>query len=238
MREGIEGRLTLLSSSVLREPGDYTFDFILPTVKSGVISEVGLHVEGNSPRIIYDAGRLLIRSFRIFGKADYTISVGMMTEEFMSILPFSQNHGAWNVEDGRIHVMALSHAEAMTGNYFMQDVAVTGRICPRNGMSHLISLRVQGTRRGYYAGFDGEGKAAIIKHEAGRVERLARVDCPWQFDENYELTFTACGNELALTINDKAVLTAKDDAFGWGMAGYAMYDSGRAELSDLTVKEL
>ena len=161
-----------------------------------------------------------------------------MPEEFPSILPFSQNHGAWNVEGGRIHVMALNHAEAMTGNYFMRDVSVTGRVCPRNGTSHLVSARVQGTRRGYYAGFDGENKAAILKHEAGRVERLATIDCPWRFDEDYELTFTVWGDELTLAVGGKQLLTAKDDAFGWGMAGYAMYGSGRAELNDITVKEL
>lgn len=238
VREGIAGKMILLSSRVLREPGDYAFDFTLPDVDSGVISEVGLHIEGNSPRITYDAGRLLIRGFRIFGKAEYTVKVGIMPEEFLSILPFSQNHGAWNVEGGRIHVMALNHAEAMTGNYFMRDVSVTGRVCPRNGTSHLVSARVQGTRRGYYAGFDGENKAAILKHEAGRVERLATVDCPWRFDEDYELTFTARGDELTLAVGGRQLLTAKDDAFGWGMAGYAMYGSGRAELNDITVKEL
>ena len=71
-------------------------------MESGVISEVGLHLEGNSPRITYDAGRLLIRSLRIFGKAEYSLRLGMMPEEFMSILPFSHNHGAWRVEAERI----------------------------------------------------------------------------------------------------------------------------------------
>ena len=51
-----------------------------------VISEVGLHIEGNSPRIVYDAGRLLIKSFRIYGKAAYSIHVGMMPEEFWRLV--------------------------------------------------------------------------------------------------------------------------------------------------------
>ena len=55
---------------------------------------------------------------------------------------------------------------------------------------------------------------------------------------DYELTFTVRGDELTLALGGKRLLTAKDDAFGWGMAGYAMYGSGRAELNDITVKEL
>ncbi len=238
IREGISGKMTLLSSSVLRDAGDYTFEFTLPDVMGDVISEVGLHIEGNSPRIIYDAGRLLIKSFRIYGKAAYSIHVGMMPEEFQSILPFSQNHGAWHVENGRIQVLALTHAEAMTGNYFMRDVRVTGHICPRNGISHLVSLHVQGTRRGYYAGFDGEGKAAIIKHDGFQVIRLATAPFDWALDRDYELTFEITGGQMKLQIDGQDIISARDNEFAWGMAGYALYASGRAELGDMTVEEL
>ena len=238
IRRGISGQTQLMETRILREKGDYSFDFTLPEVDGDVIAEVGLHLEGNSPRIVYDAGRLLIRRLTISGKARYTLRVGMMPEEFMTILPFSQNHGSWHVEDNHIQVLTLHHAEAMTGNYFTRDVRVTGRICPRNGTSHLVSARVQGTRRGYYAGFDGEGKAAILKHAGGEVIRLARADFPWKLDQPWEITLEARGSCLTLMINGRQVVQAEDDDYAWGMAGYALYDSGRAELGDLTVEEI
>lgn len=238
VRTAIGKKQLLLTSSVLREEGDYAFDFTLPDVDGDLICEVGLHIEGNSPRIIYDAGRLLIRRFRIDGKSCYTVNVGIMPCEFLSILPFSQNHGSWAVEDGHIQVMALHHAEAMTGGYFMKDARVTGLICPRNGGSHLVSLRVQGTRRGYYAGFDGEGKAAILKHAGARVERLATVDFDWQLDREYQLTLKAVGDELTLYVDGAKTVSARDGEYKWGMAGYALYDSGRAQLGNLTIKEI
>ena len=237
VRDGISGKMILLNTSILREEGDFTFEFTLPEIPGGMIGEVGLHIEGNSPRIIYDAGRLIVRSFEIFGKAAYRIEVGHMPEELMSILPFAHNHGAWHVENGRIQVLALRHAEAMTGNYFMRDARVTGHICPRNGASHLVSLRVQGTRRGYYAGFDGESRVSILKHAGAETVRLASAPFEWKLDTEYEMTFEACGDTLTLAIDGQPVLTARDGDYAWGMTGYALYDRGRAELGDLTVEE-
>lgn len=238
VRDGITGRLCLLTPQILRDEGEYAFDFLLPSVESGVISEVGLHLEGNSPRITYDAGRLLIRSLRIFGKAEYTLRLGMMPEEFMSILPFSHNHGAWRVEAGKLQVLALGHAEAMTGNYYMRDLSVSAAVCARNGTSHLLSLRVQGTRRGYYAGFDGQGRAAILRRFGGRLERLVSADFAWELDREYEFCFTACGEELTLCIDGREVVCARDGALRHGMAGYALCGDGRAEFGDMTIKEL
>ena len=179
-----------------------------------------------------------MRSFKIFGKASYLINVSIMPKEFQSILPFSHNHGSWNVNNGRIEVLALQYAEAMTGSYFMRDVRVTGLIRPFNGESHLVSLRVQGTRRGYYAGFDGEGQAAIIKHDGEQVIRLAQTAFPWKTDNDYQIAFEAVGDLLTLTVDSKVLLSAQDSDFSHGMTGYALYSSGRAELGDLMVEEI
>ena len=237
VREGISGRLILLKTEILREEGPYTFRFILPEVGGGVISEVGLHIEGNSPRIIYDAGRLLIRRFQVRGKADYTIKVGMMPEEFQNVLPFAQNHGSWHVEDGRIQALSIEHAEAATGNYFMRNVRVTGRIIPRNGVSHFIGIRVQGTRRGYYLGFDGENRVSILCHDGKNLERIISAPYPWALDKEYTLTAEAAGPRLSLWVEGQKALEAQDGRFAWGMAAYAMYGAGRAEFGDMDVKE-
>ncbi len=237
VRKGISGEILLQKPQILRESGDYTFSFTLPDCDGDVISEVGLHVEGNSPRILYDAGRLLLHTFSISGPARYRIRVGIMPEEFAQLLPFSQNHGSWHVEDGSISVLALSHAECLTGNYFTRDVSVTGRILPQNGTSHLLALRVQGTRQGYYAGLDGEGRISILHHDRNTLHRLASAPFDWKLEQEYTLNFSAQGTKLTLSIDGTPVLTAEDGHLDHGMIGYALYDSGRAALSDLEVEE-
>ena len=236
--EGVSGEVRLLKTDILREEGPYTFRFVLPEVGGGLISEVGLHIEGNSPRITYDAGRLLIRSFSIAGKADYALRVGQMPEEFQNVIPFAQNHGSWHVENGHIEALSVEHAEATTGNYFMRDVRVTGRILPRNGFSHLVGIRVQGTRRGYYLGFDGEDRVSILCHDGFSLERLVSGPYVWTLDRDYEITAEAVGSRLTLYVNGEKVLTADDQRLAWGMAAYALYAAGRAELGDLRIKEL
>ena len=237
VRTAVHDRRLLLEPRILREEGDYGFSFTLPDVQGDLIGEVGLHLEGNSPRITFDAGRLLIRSFRIDGKAAYTLSVGDMPQEFGTTLPFSQNHGAWQVEDGKLRVLTLQHAEAMTGSYFMGDVRVTGSVCPQNGESHLVSVRVQGTRRGYYAGLGPAGQAVILKHAGDRLLTLAAVPFPWEMGREYAITVCALGQRLTLLIDGKELCSAEDGDYRWGMTGYALYATGRSEFGNLTVKE-
>lgn len=211
--------------------------FTIPDLSGGMAREVGLHVEAGSPGKFFDAGRVLISGFRIYGKAGYTIAVGHLPKEFSSILGFSHNHGAWTVEDGRIHCLSESHAEAMTGNYYLKDVNVTGELCPLNGASHLVSVRVQGAQRGYYGGFQGAGKAAILKNEHGRLITLCETDFPWEHGQKYAVSLKAKGDQLSLNVDGKALLTASDGEYGYGMAGYAMYAMGRASFGDLSIME-
>ncbi len=237
IREALSGKQTLLSTTILREEGDCRFRFILPQVDGGLISEVGLYIEGNSPRITFDSGRMVIRRFCISGKANYTLAVGRMPEEFQNVLPFAQNHGSWHVEGDHIHALSVEHAEAATGNYFMKDVRLSGRVTPRNGVSHLLGVRVQGTRRGYYLGFDGENRVSVLRHDGFTLDRLASADFEWSMDQTYVFEVLAVGTQLTLSINGQRLLNAEDDRFAWGMAAYALYGAGRAEFGDLTVEE-
>ena len=238
IREALSGETMLLTTSILREDGSHTFRFILPEVDGGLIGEVGLHIEGNSPRITYDAGRLIIRRFEISGKADYSLRVGRMPEEFQNVLPFSQNHGSWHVEGDHIQALSVEHAEAATGNYFMTDVKVTGTVTPRNGPSHLVGVRVQGTRRGYYLGLDGENRVSILRHDGFALDRIAGGTFRWEPDRPYQICAEVRGRTLKLSIDGQEVLEAEDGRFAWGMAAYAMYAAGRTEFGDLRITEL
>jgi ADP-ribosylglycohydrolase len=235
-----------LGGGVYRDEEKHELRFTIPPddkrIAGAMIDEIGLILEGNSPAKNKDLGCLFIRRFTVGGKARYTIAMDKQKKEFASITPFSHNHGAWNLVRGSsgtmyMEAMTAEHAEAMTGNYFMEDLELEGTILPRNGFSHLAGLRIQGALRGYYAGFHGEGKALILKHDKV-LTGLASLPFSWRYEQPYRIRFIAKGVSLTLEIDGKCLLTCDDKSFGYGMAGYAMYGMGRCGFGDLSIKEL
>jgi ADP-ribosylglycohydrolase len=234
-----------LGGAVYRDGEDHELRFVIPSddprLAGAMIDEIGLIFEGNSPDKNKDLGCLYIDHFTVTGKARYTIALEKQCKEFASITPFSHNHGAWELvrhESGAVYmeVMAAEHAEAMTGNYYMEDVALNGSMLPHNGVSHLAGLRIQGALRGYYAGFHGEGKAVILKHDKTLTE-LASVSFPWQHETLYRIGFSAMASSLRLEIDGKPLVECEDSGFRYGMAGYALYSMGRCGFGDLSIEE-
>jgi hypothetical protein len=235
-----------LGGAVYRDGEKHRLRFVIPPddprLAGAMIDEIGLIFEGNSPEKNKDLGCLYIDRFNVEGKARYTIAMEKQCKEFASITPFSHNHGAWDLvrhESGVMYMeaMAADHAEAMTGNYYMEDVKLSGSILPHNGFSHLTGLRIQGALRGYYAGFHGEGRAVIVKHHKTLTE-LASVSFPWKHEDLYPIGFSARGPSLTLEIDGRPLLECEDPEFSYGMAGYALYRMGRCGFGDLSIKEL
>ncbi|MEG0854066.1 MAG: ADP-ribosylglycohydrolase family protein, partial [Angelakisella sp.] len=226
----------LLSGMVIKDSEWREISFVIPQLDGAMVDEIGLLFEANSPAKNKDMGCIYIDSFSVCGKADYTIDIKKQKKELASITPFSHNHGSWDIENGRIACMCLEHAEAMTGNYYMTDLSVTGELTPHTGTSHLVSARVQGALRGYYGGFTAEG-AAILKNDSGMT---VLASCPFdrQYDRSYSVCLTAVGNRLTLSIDGKELLSVTDDTHAYGMAGYAMYGLGRCDFGNMTITEL
>jgi len=227
----------LLSSRIITEEGWQDITFIIPDLKGSMVDEVGLIIEGNSPVKQKDLGVLYLDEFRIRGKAEYTIDVSRMKKEFGSIIPFSHNHGAWEVVGEHMECMTVGHAEAMTGNYFTRNLVLKGSVIPQTGHSHLIGARIQGAQRGYYAGLTGENEVSILMNHYGQ-KTLNSVSYPWEFGKEYFFSFNLNGDSLELSINDELVLSVKDSTLKYGMVGYAKYAMGRTGFGDLSVKEV
>lgn len=226
----------LLGGKIYKEPGWQEITFTIPQLEGAMVDEVGLLFEANSPEKNRDLGCLYIDDFSITGKACYTIDISKQKKEFASITPFSHNHGAWEIEKGIMEAMCLEHAEAMTGNYFMTDVKVTGRLTPHTGKSHFVSARVQGALRGYYGGLTAEG-AALYNNNKG-MKQLAHCSFPWEYDREYRVELKVQGDLLTLSIDGKQLLQVQDDSHTHGMVGYAMYELGRSGFGNLDVEEL
>jgi hypothetical protein len=147
------------------------------------------------------------------------------------------DHGAWSIENGKLTAMCVKGCEAMTGNYFSKDLRVSVPVTPLNGTSHLVTLRVQGARRAYLAGFTAAGEVSILLREAGRIHVLAMADFDWRHGKTYDFSFSAAGETLTLSIDGHPVLSAKDGRLGYGMCGVAMLDMGRALYGDFRIQE-
>lgn len=225
-----------LGGIVIKEEGWNRVSFTIPQLDGAMVDEIGLLFEANSPEKNNDFGCLYIDDFSIRGKAAYTIDISKQSKEFASVTPFSHNHGAWEIENSVMEAMCLEHAEAMTGNYYMTDVKVTGRITPHTGKSHLVSARVQGALRGYYGGFC-DGGIAIWRNNSG-LKKLVSCNFEWSYDKKYSVVLTARGRQLTLAIDGIDLLEVEDHTHQYGMAGYAMYGPGRCGFGNLTVEEL
>ncbi|SCY44674.1 ADP-ribosylglycohydrolase family protein [Alkaliphilus peptidifermentans] len=226
----------LLEGIVIKDAGWKNITFTIPQLDGAMVDEVGLLFEANSPEKNRDFGCLYIDDFSITGKASYTIDITKQKKEFASITPFSHNHGAWEIAHGVMEAMCLQHAEAMTGNYFMTDVRILGRITPHTGKSHLISARVQGALRGYYAGFIDKSVAIFCNNNGMRI--LATCSFHWEYDREYSVELTVKGELLTFSVDGKQLLQVYDNTHAYGMAGYAMYEIGRSSFGNLTIEEL
>lgn len=234
----VEKEEVRLTPVIFRESvQSYNFTFTIPDLHGDMVREVGLHIESASPSKFFDAGRVLVSSFRVFGSAAYTHRVDWLPKEFDSILGFSHNHGAWEVEGGMIHCLSNGHAECMTGNYFMQNAKVTGILCPENGEGHMVSIHVQGAQRGYYGGLISDDQAALLKNEHGKVKVLAVHSFDWKHGQRYKVCVTHHNGQLTLSIDDQLMLTVAENEYTYGMAGYAIYGIGRCRFGDLTIEE-
>lgn len=214
---------------------DWTeISFTVPDTDGDLIDEVGVVIEGYSISKAKTLGALYVDEFSISGDSSYTISMAKQRKEFGTITPFSVDHGAWDLEDGRLSLMRCGEAFAYAGNYYAGDYEVQTSIEPVNGENHLLLLRAQGAMRGYALGLGAAGKAVIYKNDFG-FTKLAETDFPWQTGRNYEVRVKAEGDKVSLWIDGAEVLSASDAQFAYGMYGCGSLSMGRTWFGDFSV---
>ncbi len=199
------------------------------------IDEVGIYFEGDPVEKNKDLGVFYIDNFSISGKPEYSIDLNKSQKEFSSIIPFSHNHGAWNIENGRMSAMCLDECEAFTGRYFAKDVTVESTVSVEYGSSALLSARVQGAMRGYYGGLCEDG-IAIYKNNCG-MQQLAFKHFEWKKGNAYKVMLEIVGTNIHLEV-DGEKLFASDSELSYGMVGYKMASGGRASFGNLIVREM
>lgn len=211
--------------------------FTIPDTCGDMVDEVGVVLESYSPSSMKTLGMVYLDEFRITGKSAYSIDLAKQKKNFASITPFSTDHGAWSLYDGRLNLMRMGEAFAYTGSYYGRDYRFRTSVTPLHGESHLLVARALGAQRGYAAGFGAYGKAVILKNDFGYTA-LAECDFDWKPDTTYELEACCEGNRISLYVNGQKLLEATDDAYDHGMFGCGSCSMGRTAFGNFTYQDL
>ncbi len=219
------------------KPGEWQkFSCVIEDIQGDLIDEVGLVIEGDTPSTVKTLGKLYLDEFRVFGKADYTIDVAKQRKELATVTPFAVNHGAWELEDGRLGLMCCEESLAYTGNYYSQDIRLSASVELVNGDGTVLLLRARGAKQSYMAGFQND-QVCIWLQDFG-MKKLVEAPFTPEHGRTYSVVFQAQGNTLSLEIDGKAVLRAEDSTLSSGMVGLGALSMGRSFFSDLHVTEL
>lgn len=211
--------------------------FTIPDTDGDQVDEVGIVLMGYSGKAAKTLGQVYLDEFTIRGKANYTISIARQRKNFAAITPFSMDGGAWDLYGGTLHLLRNGPAFAYTGNYYAKDYVCSAPVTPHHGEDHLLICRAQGTQRFYAAGLDGAGRAVIVKNDFG-FTTLAECPFPWKEDQTFRMELRCLGDEIALDIDGRTLLTAQDGAFAYGMFGCGSRGMGRTSFGDFAFCEL
>lgn len=219
------------------KPGQWqTISCTIEDTQGDMIDEIGIVVEGDTPTTVKTLGKLYLDEFRVFGKADYSIDLTKQKKELATVTPFAVNHGAWEIENGRLGLMCCEESLAYTGNYYAKDIRVQAEVELENGDFPVLLLRARGAKQSYMAGFR-DGNVCIWRQDFG-LEELARAPFPVEYGRAYQLTFQAVGDTLSVDVDGANVLQVQDSTFTSGMVGLGACSMGRTFFGKLHIQQL
>lgn len=227
----------LLGYIQLKQDAWTQISFTVPDTQGDLIDEIGIVIEGYSPAKSKTLGVLYLDEFSITGDSCYSICIAKQQKELGTVTPFAVDHGAWEIQDGKLALMRCQEAFAYAGNYYVKNCSVRTTVEPVNGEDHLLLIRAQGAMRGYALGFSQKGKAAIYKNDFG-FTKLAETDFDWKTGQQYEMTAKACGARIALSVNGRTLLEIQDESFAYGMYGCGSLRMGRTLFGDFEIRTM
>ena len=209
----------------------------IPNTGGEPIDEIGYFLE-NPDKGRY-VGELFIDNFNIIGKGYQYIDFSNEKEEFKCVTQMTYNRGKWNLDEGKLHVITNSDAEAYTGNYYSQDIHFKAELQPHAGFSHNLAFRVRGIMMGYHVGFNGKDTVALIKNDHKHTV-LIQKNYKWKFDDKYIFEVMVRKNHFIFCINGENIFdfTDNDNDYDHGMYGFSLLEPGRNSISFLDVKEI
>jgi len=232
VRETFTKREVRLEPVVTPANGAWTpLAFVIPDLDGSFADELGWIVESPSPLANRAIGTMHLGEFRVTGQAAYTIDFAKQAIEYTCVTPFAHHRGTWSLDGSAMRCASEEDASAFTGNYYARNYRAEMTVRPVTGDSHGLLVRSIGAMRHYFAGFDGAGKVSIVKRDFGSV-RLAEAAFEWRPGVDYRLRVEAIGDRIALYVDDRLAVEARDASFGYGMFGCGHLRGGETLFAD------
>ena len=214
---------------------DFELKWTIPQVPFAV-DEVGILVSNFDGEKYL--GHLNISEFEISGKRMFFVDFNLEKKEFGGLSRCSCVGGAWELEQQSLHVLTQDSFYLCSGPYYQSDCLAETRLIPEHGGSHLLMTHSGGMETGYFFGFSGENRIALMKKEH-ETELLAELNFPWDIGMEYTLSTEITGGLIRCFVNNREVLSYTDNnPLPSGMAGLAKLDGGRTRFLTLSCMEL
>ena len=80
-------------------------EFTVPDTQGALIDEVGFVLQPNTPSKSRTTGCVYLDDFCVDSVQNYRICFAKQKKEFGTVTPFSAEHGAWEVTEGKLSLM-------------------------------------------------------------------------------------------------------------------------------------
>lgn len=236
---------TLCGEKITLQKGEWeTLSFTIPAMEAALIDEAGVLLipcDLNAGWGDTDFS-VFIDDLYFDGKPDYSIDFKKENEEFWTglhreVSQFTKLKGLIYLRDGQLNITCADFAEAYTGRHDWTDYTASFTVTPVLGKKHYANIRVQGAIRSYAAGFNGEGKFALLKNVNGYTV-LQETDYDWTAGTEYTITVKAAGNQLQASVNGELLLeyTDQDKPYLQGAVGLSAHAGSHSKISGIVVQ--
>ena len=177
-------------------------------------------------------------------RPDYSINLKNETVEYWKpthreISQFTQLKGKARLINGSMYLACEDYEQVYTGKHSWEDYTATITLIPETGYSHKLLFRVQGAIRSYAFGFDGKGRATLLKNLHGE-QTLQSCSFNFEHGRSYTIGVRVQGCRIICFIDGKELFdfTDEDSPLLRGAIGAAVADGSSCSIDAFTVKAI
>ena len=203
--------------------GDQELSFKVPDLSGMLIAKLGY--EFFSARRFN--GDVIIRSIDWHGAPEHFAQKGMLMNSIWNTDPLWMAGFASSADHFQADfnvTYCVSHTEddglATIGTRDWEDYQVTSTLYFSLHQSGGLVLRSRGHRRYYAAVFSGGKTVRILARKDDFVNVLGQVPFSYSEDSPLQVTFEAKRSHLKLSVDGKTIISAEDDMYKGGAAGF------------------
>lgn len=217
-------------------------EFLIPGNLNAVISEMGVcfHIEGKHTERFDFVG--FIDDLYADGAADYRVDFAIEEEEHWpgtvhrELSQFTRLKGNAYLQDGQVHLACSDFGEISTGRYDWTDYTAEFTITPVTGNCHMAVVRSQGAMRSYAAGFDEQGRFAVLKNHNG-YQAAAWKPFDWEYGKEYTITVNVKGSVITAVVDGTEIVwTDEEKPYLQGGIGLAVLEGSHVGCRTIRVK--